>query len=271
MKFDLHCHTNVSDGQLSPAQLLERAAAQGVTHLAITDHDTVNAYPDLDCPVGITLIPGIELSTQWRNRGVHIVGLNIDVDNPVLQTGILQQQAARAQRARKIAARLVKQGLPDVHDEALAAAGGSNVGRPHFAQALVAQALVPDISAAFKKYLGDGKVGDVRDVWPDHDVVIEWIRAAGGIAVLAHPEHYKFTRTKLCELLRDFVAAGGTGIEVISGKQEEKITRKLATLADDFGLLASVGSDFHRPGTSWSELGCCAPLPAQCQPVWSQW
>lgn len=271
MKFDLHTHTSASDGQLAPAALLDRARVRGVTHLAITDHDTLAAYDALDCPAELTLIPGIELSTRWRKRGVHVVGLQVALDNDELNNGIAQQQQARTLRARKIADRLVKAGLPDVYSEVMTLAGGSNVGRPHFAQHLAAAGHVRTIADAFKKYLGDGKAGDVREVWADMAEVIRWIQAAGGTAVLAHPAHYRLTRTKLCELLGDFVAAGGTAMEVISGKQEQRETRKLAELASDFELLASVGSDFHRPDASWADLGCCAELPADCRPVWDSW
>lgn len=271
MKFDLHTHTNVSDGQLAPADLLARACQQGVTHLAITDHDTVAAYAALEVPAGLQLIPGIELSTRWRRRGVHVVGLNLDVDNADLQQGILQQQTARTERAAKIANKLVKAGLPDLLEAVIVRAGGSTIGRPHFAQELVATGHVRDVRTAFKKYLGDGKAGDVRDVWPEMAEIVQWIHAAGGIAVLAHPLHYKLTRTKLCELLEDFVAAGGNGVEVISGKQDERDTAKLAELAERYGLLASLGSDFHRPDKSWAEVGCCAALPARCSPVWESW
>ncbi|MGB5579777.1 MAG: PHP domain-containing protein, partial [Woeseia sp.] len=230
MKFDLHTHTNASDGELQPAELVARACQRGVTHLAITDHDTLRAYDSLDCPAELTLITGIELSTRWRKRGIHIVGLNLARDNADLNDGIARQQIGRKQRARKIADRLVKAGLPDLFDAVTTRAGNSNIGRPHFAQELVAAGHVRDVATAFKKYLGDNKLGDVRESWADMPEVIRWIRSAGGVAVLAHPAHYKLTRSKLCELLEDFIAAGGAAIEVISGRQDAKETRRLAGL-----------------------------------------
>ncbi|MGB5347171.1 MAG: PHP domain-containing protein [Woeseia sp.] len=271
MKFDLHSHTNVSDGKLTPAELLARACDKGVTHLAITDHDSVGAYHALQCPAGLSIISGIELSSFWRKRGVHVVGLNIEIDHPGLLKGIRQQQLARQARARKIADRLVKAGLPDVYEAVVKTADAGHIGRPHFAAHLVAAGHVPDMPTAFRKYLGDGKAGDVRDLWPPLDEIIGWIRAAGGTAVLAHPAQYKLTRSKLCELLEDFRAAGGTAMEVISGRQEANVTSKLAGLAQDFDLLASSGSDFHGPDKPWADLGCCPPLPPECTPVWETW
>lgn len=271
MKFDLHCHSNASDGALAPVDLLLRARAQGVSHLAITDHDTVRAYAGLQCPADLVLIPGIELSAQWRKRGIHIVGLNLDLECAALQAGIARQQEIRRLRARRIANRLVRLGLPDFFEAAGAASAERNVGRPHFAQALVAAGHARSIAEAFRKYLGDGKPANVRQLWPDIGDIVGWIRAAGGTAVLAHPGHYKLTRTRLGELLEDFVAAGGSAIEVISGQQDRARTRRLADVADDFNLLASTGSDFHRPGVAWAELGCCPPLPDRCRPVWDAW
>ena len=270
MHYDLHTHTTASDGTLAPAELLARAVAHGVTHLAITDHDTVAAYNRLPARPDLALVPGIELSTRWRRIGVHVLGLGIALDEPTLAAGIAAQQSARQRRAGRIAARLVRAGLPDLLAAAEALGGGS-VGRPHFAAALVEQGHVTDVRAAFRRYLGAGKPGDVRSEWASLDEVIGWIAAAGGIAVLAHPAQYRLTRTKLRELVADFRAAGGRGLEVVSGRQHPELTARLAELADEAGLLASAGSDFHRPDRPWAELGGCPPLPARCRPVWSAW
>ncbi len=270
MHCDLHTHTTASDGALAPQALLERAREHGVTHLAITDHDTMAAYDDLRAPAGLTLVPGIELSTRWRRTGVHVVGLAVDRAEDGMAAGIASQQAARRRRARRIAERLVRAGLPDL----LAAAernGGDNVGRPHFAQALVDGGHVRDTRAAFRRYLGSGKPGDVRSEWATLDEAVGWITGAGGIAVLAHPAHYRLTRTRLRELVADFRAAGGRALEVVSGRQDSAVTERLAALAADAGLLASLGSDFHRPDGPWADVGGCPPLPAACRPVWSAW
>jgi len=273
LKPDLHTHTNFSDGALSPKDLVHRAVHNGVTHLAITDHDTTDAYrdfPELTVP-GLTLVPGVELSARWMKIGIHIVGLNIHPDNAELRAGIALQQNTREERAQQIATRLRKLGLPDLLSEVRELAGDSTIGRPHFAQCLVKHGHSKDMRAAFKKYLGNGKAGDVMHLWPAQTEVIEWITAAGGIAVLAHPARYKLTATKLRELVRDFCDAGGGAIEVVSGSQTTETTNKLAVLANEHDLFASCGSDFHHPDNRWADLGKFAPLPADVTPVWEQW
>lgn len=270
MRPDLHTHTNLSDGALSPSELIERALDKRVTHLAITDHDTINAYRDLPAS-DLTIIPGIELSTRWMKTGIHIVGLNIDLQHPVLRQGIETQQQARVERAQQIAIRLQKLGIPDILSAVKKIAGNSTIGRPHFAQILVEHGHSKDMAAAFRKYLGNGKAGDVRDVWPSITEIIRWITVSGGTAVLAHPARYKLTAIKLRELVRDFCDAGGEAIEVISGSQRPEVTKKLAELSNDHGLSAACGSDFHHPGNRWSDLGQFPALPADLTPVWEQW
>lgn len=273
MKFDLHTHSHHSDGELAPSALLARARDNGVDCLAITDHDTVAAYADAELviPDDIELLPGIEFSSQWRSRGVHVVGLNIELGNPTLADAVAQQKQARDQRAQTIALRLAKLGIPNSLDAVTRLANGGTIGRPHFAHHLVNEGHVRDLKQAFAKYLGAGKPGDVKNVWPELAEVVHWIRAAGGVAVLAHPAKYKMTRTKLRELTRDFCAAGGGAIEVVCGKQAPDVTTRLAELASDFELLASCGSDFHRADMSWSETGHFPALPATCRPVWDAW
>lgn len=270
---DLHTHTNLSDGALSPAELVQRAVSLGVKHLSITDHDTVAAYAglaNLDLK-GVTITPGIELSTRWMKTGIHVVGLNIDPHHSTLIRGIEQQQAARFERAHRIASRLQKCGIPDPLPTVKSYAGDASIGRPHFARYLVDHGHCKNFAAAFKKFLGDGKAGDVRHVWPELDEVTAWINEAGGTAVLAHPARYGLTATKLRELVRDFVASGGESIEVVSGSQQPDVTKKLATLANEQGLSASCGSDFHNPVHRWSDLGKFQALPANVVPVWEQW
>lgn len=267
---DLHCHSTASDGALAPRDLLCRASDRGVDLLAITDHDTVDAYVALDrsCAPDLRIVPGVEFSSQWRGCTIHVVGLGIDLDSPVLTKAIERQQTARARRADVIAERLIKAGCNDALVGARRIAGDAPLGRPHFAQYLLESGRVKSISAAFKKYLGPGKPGDVKHFWPSVETVVDWIRAAGGTAVLAHPGKYKLTNTRLGLLVDDFAASGGRAIEVLCGRQAPDLTRKLATLCNDRKLFASCGSDFHLPDRPWSELGCCGPLPATCRPVW---
>ena len=271
MIFDLHTHTNVSDGSLTPSELIAHAQQLGVDVLSITDHDTLGAYDQLPESPGVELITGLELSTTWAGRGIHIVGLNVDRNNPTLLAGIRQQKEARFQRAGVIAHKLTRIGIPSPLAAVTAMAGDAGIGRPHFAQHLVDIGAVKDLRAAFKKYLGAGKPGDVKDGWASLEDVTGWIVAAGGIAVLAHPVKYKMTTSKLRLMLNDFVAAGGRSIEVISGSQQPDVTRRMIAIADEFELAASCGSDFHTPENAWSQPGRFTPLPEQLPKVWDQW
>jgi len=269
--FDLHCHTHFSDGLLSPEAVVARAKERGVAVLAITDHDTIAALgiaQKAALGAGITLISGIEFSSQWGKGGVHIVGLGVDVNSPTLMAAVKFQEEARTARALAIADRLSKAGFPGALLGAQEIAGNATLGRPHFAQYLVAIGAVKNINAAFKKYLGTGKSADVKYQWPLMDQVIGWIHAAGGVAVLAHPAKYELTRTKMCALVDSFVAAGGDALEVISGLQPAALTEDLLRIAKARSLYASCGSDFHFPDQPWQDLGGFGKLPAQAKPVW---
>ncbi|MEN0037526.1 MAG: PHP domain-containing protein [Cellvibrio sp.] len=271
MIFDLHCHTHFSDGLLSPEAVIARAKERGVSVLAITDHDTIAGLgiaQKAALESGITLINGIEFSSQWGKGGVHIVGLGVDVSSPALIAAVEFQEQARSARAIAIADRLSKAGFPGALAGAQEIAGSAILGRPHFAQYLVAIGAVKNINAAFKKYLGAGKPADVKYQWPLMDQVIEWIHAAGGVAVLAHPAKYELTRTKMCALISSFAAAGGDALEVISGLQQAALTEDLLRIASSYSLHASCGSDFHIPDQPWQELGSFGHLPAHVKPVW---
>lgn len=272
--FDLHSHSTCSDGILSPQALVSRAKERGVCVLALTDHDTLSGLDAAEAEAtqqGITLINGIELSCLWQGMGVHIVGLNIDRHHPQMLVAVQEQEVCRDRRAEMIAERLTKVGIPDSLAGARAIAGDGAIGRPHFAHFLVACGAVPTVSAAFKKYLGAGKIGDVKQLWPSIEQVVGWITGAGGVAVLAHPAKYKLTRSKCCRLIEEFSAAGGQALEVVSGYQAPTVTRDLALLATRYNLYASCGSDFHVPDQRWQELGAFEALPESCRPVWSLW
>ena len=273
-KYDLHSHTKYSDGSLSAKALIELAIDRGVTHLAITDHDTVQAHLQLAednniyATEDITIIKGIELSSQWNNMGVHIVGLNIDINSIAIKTAVVHQTQLRIQRLSTIAKKLAQRGFPDISQGAMKLAGDGQVGRPHIAQHMLDEGLVTSVGQAFNKYLGAGKVGDISNVWPDLEQVIEWIHAAGGIAVLAHPSRYKMTRTKCRRLMADFSDVGGQAIEVCAGNQVPGVAEEMAAVCDEFGFHASVGSDFHNPDYKWVKLGQYPKLPKVCRPVW---
>jgi predicted metal-dependent phosphoesterase TrpH len=269
--FDLHSHTHFSDGRLSPADLLQRAKERQVSVLAVTDHDTIAGLPGAQQAaqaLGVKLVGGIEFSSRWGKVNVHVIGLGINPASPELKAAVEHQEQARIRRAEAIAERLAKSGIPDALEGARAIAGNATVGRPHFAQFLVATGAVKSINAAFKKFLGTGKPADVKYEWPDIETVISWIKTAEGLAVLAHPAKYDLTRRKICALVADFAAAGGDAIEVINGIQQSTLTQDLARITSEHSLYASCGSDFHFPDQPWQELGQFGVLPAGITPVW---
>ncbi|MEC9375611.1 MAG: PHP domain-containing protein [Pseudomonadota bacterium] len=273
MRVDLHTHTNASDGNLLPGELIFQAEQAGVEMLAITDHDSVAAYSQLETKknISVQLIKGIEISSRWKKMGVHIVGLNVDINNAGLKAAIKKQQKIRTTRAKLIADKLQSQGFENVLEGTYKIAGDAAIGRLHFAHYLIAIGAVKNYNAAFKKYLGDNKLGEAKNEWETMSQAIQWIDGSGGKAVLAHPAKYKLTHAKMEQLIADFAAAGGHAIEVVSGLQTQEISQRLAKLAEQYHLLASSGSDFHRPGQSWAALGAQSELPKTCRPVWEEW
>ena len=271
MIFDLHSHTTFSDGVLTPQELINRAIQKGVDALAITDHDTLDAYSEVPlAEERIRLIPGIELSTQWGSAGIHVLGLNVDLNSDSIKTAARIQSDTRLERARRISTNLEKKGIKDAFNGASKLSVGGYIGRPHFAQHLINIGKADSMQTAFKKYMGDGKTGDVKNHWAEMPQIIQWIRDAKGIAVLAHPLKYKLTRTRLKRLLDSFIEAGGQGMEVVSGQQTPQQTRDMAQLCEQMKLLASCGSDFHVPDKPWAELGKFSNLPNNVQPVWDR-
>ncbi len=270
LSVDLHTHTNCSDGQLTPDQLLAEASKNGVQLFSITDHDTLAAYRQLSMspPAEMKLLVGIELSCTWRRMTIHMIGLNLDANAASMQEAESKQGQARSQRFEMILQRLTKVGLY-IDTERLIELGGSCPGRPHIARYLHETGQVKSETQAFDKYLGQGKIGDVKECWPDVSQAIEWVRQAGGVAVLAHPMKYRLTRTKLIELCTDFKEEGGVGIEIISGQQNPTQTKTVSDIAQKLGLLGSVGSDFHKPGQPWAVVGKVASLPENIEPIWS--
>lgn len=274
MIYDLHTHSNASDGILSPAALVSRAKSRGVTHLALTDHDTVQGLQSAQAQAvieGLVLIKGIELSCLWAGRGIHVLGLNIDPECPQLQLAVAAQQEARHARAEDIDAKLAKLGITGAYAGAQQLAGEAVIGRPHFARFLVNEGHAASISSAFKQYLGAGRAGDVKHRWPNIASMVGAILGSGGVPVLAHPAKYELTRTKLRELITEFKDSGGLALEVVSGQQAVNDTDALCTMAQAFDLHASCGSDFHVPDQPWQELGGFTALPQRCRPVWHLW
>lgn len=276
MLIDFHTHTSASDGALAPGELVARALASKIDLLAITDHDTVAGYEAAAAyhrplPGGMRLIPGIELSCQWSGTTIHILGLGIDCAHRALRDALASMATARQERGAMIASRLASRGFDGALQGALEQAGDSQLGRPHFAAWMVQQGHVRDHNQAFDQYLGQGKTGDVKAFWPTLADVTLWITASGGAAVIAHPLKYRFTGMKLRRLIVDFAAAGGTGIEVLSGYQTADQVAQLQRLAREFDLEVSLGSDFHRDAPYSAPVGVeSAPFAGQ-RGVWERW
>ncbi len=271
---DLHTHTTASDGALKPDELLKLAIQNGTQMLAITDHDTITGYLAARNTVqhkalAIGLISGVEISTTWQGMGLHIVGLHFDPEHPAITRLLASQARARRLRCQMILDKLAKINMLITFEELQAGAGHGHIGRPHIAQIMIAKGYVANMSQAFKKYLGAGKIGDVKSGWVSLAETVTAINDSGGIAVIAHPNHYKMTRSKLLHMIDEFIALGGRGIEVISGKQHAEITMKFAHIASDKGLLASVGSDFHRYLPYAPSVGQLPHLPELSTLIWT--
>lgn len=275
MRIDLHSHTTCSDGRLSPEQLLDRAVEMNLDVLAITDHDSVDAIPMaqdyiVEQSLTLHLISGIELSTVWQNKDIHIVGLNIDIQHPALQQLIESQKQRRVERSELMASRLAKHTREGVLEEVQAIANGASITRSHFAKWLVENGYAKTMQQVFKKYLTRNNPGYVPPVWCSIEEAVSAIHAAGGVAVLAHPGRYQLTAKWLKRLIAAFVAAGGDAMEVAQPQQAQQERRTLADYAIENGLLASQGSDFHYP-SPWTELGRNLWLPSGVEPVWKDW
>jgi hypothetical protein len=274
LNIDLHCHSNVSDGMLSPADVVARAAANGVHALALTDHDDVaglDAARAAADTAGVALIPGVEISVSWGGQTVHIVGLRIDPAHPELAAGLAGIRVGRIERARRMGDDLARAGIAGAYEGAYDyAVNKQMVGRTHFARWLVAQGHVSDMRSAFRRFLTRGNPGYVEHQWTTLENAVNWIRASGGMAVIAHPGRYAFKARELHLLLDDFRTLGGEGIEVITGSHHPSEYGKFADLARAFGLKASRGADFHAPGEG-IDIGRLPALPHYCQPVWLGW
>lgn len=276
MKIDLHSHTTASDGHLSPEALIDRAIGFGIDILAITDHDTVegvaraNDYIEKE-QLPIRLVQGIEISTVWQNKDIHIVGLNVDSQNQKLNQLIEEQKQRRVVRAELIAERLQKAvGATDVLSKVKEIAQDAPVTRAHFARWLVDSGYVKNMQQVFKKYLTRNNPGYVPPSWCTMAEAIAAIHSAGGVAVLAHPGRYKLTTKWTKRLIQAFADASGDGMEVAQPQQAPQERRNLADYAIQYNLLASLGSDFHYP-TQWMELGRNLWLPSGVEPIWKDW
>lgn len=269
---DLHMHSTASDGALNPTQLVTLCAERGLTHMALTDHDTMDGVAEAGqaaASKGMCLLPGCELSTRWQGINIHMVALMPGGLQGPLVEGLVHQREARIKRAEVIAERLEKAGLTDALAKAREQAGSDRpLGRPDFARAMVAEGMVADWASAFKRFLGSGKKGDVKAHWPEIGDAVGWVVASGGVAVLAHPLRHGLTRRKRGLLMDTFQAAGGEAVELVSGQQNPDSTRDLARQLVERELYASMGSDFHFPG-SHAAPGSMSMIPrTAAPPIW---
>lgn len=272
MKFDLHCHSTISDGTLPPHAVVERAAKNGVTLLALTDHDDVSGYAEAAAAAAncqIDLVSGVEISIEWRGMPIHIVGLGFAPDAPELLAGLAGIRSGRVERARRMSDALARAGIGGVFTGAMKLATNPNlISRSHFARYLVSIGICNTTQSVFNNYLTPGKPGYVEHKWVELAAAVAWIKNAGGVAVVAHPGRYKLSGEKMRQFLSEFRDAGGQAIEVVSGSHSPDHVLHFARLARYFGFHASSGSDFHCPDESYIDLGRLATLPEDLKPVW---
>ncbi|MDR6890024.1 MULTISPECIES: 3',5'-nucleoside bisphosphate phosphatase [Variovorax] len=269
---DLHCHSVVSDGTLTPEELAARAAANGVELWALTDHDEVGGQHRAAAAAranGLRYLTGTEISVTFANETVHIVGLGFDPDDAAMTQGLYDTRGGRGKRAQEMAEGLAKVGIHGAYEGALKFVGNPElISRTHFARFLVEQGHCRDTPEVFRKYLTEGKPGYVPHRWASLKDAVHWITAAKGMAVIAHPGRYKFTANEEYALFLEFKAHGGQAIEVVTGSHTTAEYVEYADKALEFDFAASRGSDFHSPDESHCDLGKLPPLPGALTPVW---
>ncbi|MFM7759721.1 MAG: 3',5'-nucleoside bisphosphate phosphatase [Burkholderiaceae bacterium] len=272
---DLHCHSIVSDGTLTPTALAQRAKTNGVDLWALTDHDELDGIAEARsaaAAVGLRFMAGVEISITWSGKTVHIVGLGVDEHNPELRAGLGSVRGGRERRGREMAESLAQVGITGAFEGAMKHADNPEMlGRTHFARFLVESGVKPTVSDVFKNYLVEGKPGFVPHRWSTLEQAVGWIRGAGGRAVIAHPGRYGLSELQRDALIEAFRDLGGEGIEVVTGSHTPQEYDHYARVARRTGLLASRGSDFHGTSESGADLGSLPPLPADLTPVWHDW
>jgi 3',5'-nucleoside bisphosphate phosphatase len=271
---DFHCHTAASDGTLTPFELVERAAKNGVQHLAITDHDntaSLGAASNHAAALGMGFVNGVEISVSFCDKTIHIVGLGIDPQHPALAQGLRGIREGRDGRAIAMGKALEAHGIVGAFEGALTYAGNPNlVSRTHFARHFVAQGICDTTQDVFQKYLVEGKPGFVPHDWASLADALRWIHGAGGVAVIAHPGRYRFNATQRWAMFSEFKDLGGQAIEVVTGSHTIAQYSEYAKLSVEFGFAASRGSDFHSPTESRVDIGTLPELPSICVPVWAK-
>ena len=269
---DLHCHSFVSDGTLSPEQLAARAAANGVELWALTDHDEIGGQrraAEAAQANGLKYLTGTEISVTFAGQTVHIVGLGFDADDPQMLQGLMATRGGRGARAMEMSNGLAKVGILDAYQGALRYVGNPElISRTHFARHLVESGVCKDTNEVFRRFLTEGKPGFVEHRWASLGDAVRWITAAQGVAVIAHPARYKFTANEEFALFSEFKTHGGQGVEVVTGSHTAAEYVKYGETAREFGLAASRGSDFHSPNESHTDLGQLPYLSGGLTPVW---
>ena len=269
---DLHSHSRCSDGTLSPAALARRAHANGVGLWALTDHDDISGLAEAAATaaeLGLPFVNGVEISVTFANETVHIVGLGFDAEDADLTEGLSRTRGGRLARAQAMADGLAQVGIQGAYEGAQRYVGNpALVSRTHFARWLVETGVCADTHSVFRRYLTEGKPGYVAHRWAGLGDAVRWITGAGGVAVIAHPGRYKFSVNEEFALFSEFKAHGGRGVEVLTGSHGAGDTLKYTAMAQEFGLMASRGSDFHSPEESRIDLGSLPDLPGALQPVW---
>jgi predicted metal-dependent phosphoesterase TrpH len=274
VNFDLHCHSNVSDGALPPAAVARRAARAGVDVWALTDHDQLGGLAEARVAAhaeGMRFVDGVEISVTWRGSTIHIVGLRIDPAHQALAAALERVRGGRIERARQMARELEEAGIAGAFEGAMRHAEHPEmIARTHFARYLAEAGVVSDLREAFRRFLVPGKPGYVPQQWAALADAVRWILAAGGQAVLAHPGRYGLSAGALDALLAEFRAAGGEAIEVVTGSHSPEQMRLFGALAAKHQFAASRGSDFHGPEEG-AEFGSLPPLDPALRPVWRDW
>ena len=270
---DLHCHSVVSDGTLTPEALAARAKNNGVQIWALTDHDELSGQErakQAALALGMQYISGVEISVTWCEQTVHIVGLGVGDKNQALIDGLYRTRNGRSERAKEMSAQLESVGIPNAYEGALHFVGNPElVSRTHFARYLVEAGICKNTNEVFTHYLIEGKPGFVPHAWASLEHAVTWIKDAGGVAVIAHPGRYRYTSLQLTQLYEQFKDLGGRGIEVVTGSHSASEFKTFAKVAQQYDFLASRGSDFHDPKESHIDLGQLPDLPSQLRPVWS--
>ena len=271
MKVDLHNHSYYSDGVFSPSEVVRFADEAGCDLFALTDHDTTDGLVEarqMADKLSVDLVSGVEISAFWRNMTIHIIGLDIDINNDILQAGLVHNQQLRKERAEKIALGLWRAGIKDALEKTQALSKTDMLTRTHFAQMLIGEGYCKDMKSVFRRYLTGKKPGGVRVEWKNIDEVVGWIHAAGGQAVLAHPFRYRMTNTKIKNMIIDFKEVMGDGIEVVNATSTDEEISLSNQWAKEYKLLSSCGSDYHGWKNQRIQIGCLRELPDLDNAIW---